>query len=103
MTAEISFDTVNDEEDRNHIEGCYRLDSGNWRIFYLSHYRHGKRWDGPTDIDNNVTWPSGMSGIQAFIPKSTMVNNDTAKEILSEVFCIDEWAEVRGPDSLQMK
>jgi hypothetical protein len=40
MKAEITFDLVMDE-DMGFVEGCYRLDGGEWKVFIIAHTRNG--------------------------------------------------------------
>ena len=97
--GEISFDIIIDsEKDRDVLEGCYKIGENGWRIFYFT------RWwqDEPSDIVDAV-WGSGVSGVNVKHPKGQVLNKNVVKEKLSKLFDIDEWIEVKGPDSLALK
>jgi hypothetical protein len=97
MNAEISFDTMVPDTGSEHVEGCYRLGSSDWRVFYATQAYQGSPRIFP------ATWQSGASGIQIHHPKNEILNKASVKSALAEMLNVSEWIEVRGPDSLQMK
>ena len=103
MKGEVSFDLVIGDEEQNHIEGCFRLDEGDWRVFYFTNRLHGEWWQGAPDVRKDVTWPSGVTGVDVVYPKDKILNKLTVIRILSDILGIEDWSEVRGPDSLQLK
>jgi hypothetical protein len=96
---EISFDTVNPEdEDAGTIEGCYRLPGRFWEVFVFI-----KEDDVPELHHRLVTWPSGIAGVQFDVPTGAILNNDHVKRSMADAFGADSWAVVHGPDSLLLK
>ena len=99
MLGEISLDIlIEDDRDRDVMEGCYRIEQGEWHIFYFT------RWwrEGPKVILDAV-WRSGVSGVNVNHPKDQALNKIVVKERLSEILKGVDWVEVKGPDSLQLK
>lgn len=99
MKAEITFDLVM-SEDMGFIEGCYRLDGSAWNVFIIAHSRRGSCEPG---VWKNLTWKSGVKGLNAVIPVSTNINKSAVLELLSEALDVAEWCEVRGPDSIMLR
>jgi hypothetical protein len=109
MLGEITFDTVVPEEGFANVEGCYRVNGGNWYVYYLTNWRHAALWrhatlrTGLPMIERNAIFQSGISGVSGAVPESWILNKKTIKEILAEAVGVDGWIEVCGPDSLLLK
>ena len=103
--GEVTFDVLdNDEDDNDSLEGCYRLGSGDWKIFYFSHRKNGELWRAEPYVRSDVTWPSGIKGIDVVYPTDRPLNKRTVKKLLSDILEKDvEWVEIHGPDSLYLK
>lgn len=99
MKAEITFDLIM-EENMSFVEGCYRLEGGHWQVFMLRKSRRGIEEVG---IKRNLTWASGVTGINIIVPDDTKLNKSTVLRLLADVLGITEWSEVRGPDSMQLR
>jgi hypothetical protein len=97
MKAEISFETIVSDTGSRHIEGCYRLEGSDWRVFYATQVYHG----GPRVFP--ATWQSGIIGVQIHHPMDQVLNKQSVKDALATALTVSKWLEVRGPDSLQMK
>lgn len=98
MKAEITFDLVM-EEDMSFVEGCYKLDGGTWQVFTFP--SPGRR--DTLEVRTNLTWASGVTGLNAFVPKHVKLNKTTVLEVLSDALGVTEWVEVRGPDSMVLR
>jgi hypothetical protein len=97
MHAEISYDLVMTDE-MSFVEGTYRLPERDWQVFIF----------GPDESftePNVVTakWPSGVTGVFVKWPPSKRLNKDAVLAILSAELSVDDWSEVRGPDSMQLR
>jgi hypothetical protein len=46
VLGEITFDIVVPEEGGPNVEGCYRIDSGNWEVYYFTNWYNGASWIG---------------------------------------------------------
>jgi hypothetical protein len=103
MRGEVTFDTIDDGSERDHVEGCYRLPAAEWMIFYFTHRINGERWTGSPIIRKEVTFQSGAKGMDAVMPISTRLDNGNILRLLGEILGVEEWVIVRGPDSLQLK
>jgi hypothetical protein len=103
MLGEISFDTVVPEAGLENIEGCYRLEDGGWRVFYLTHRRAGRRECREPDILPEARFSSGILGIDAAYPSEVILNKSAVKALLSAILGGVAWTEVCGPDSLTLK
>lgn len=98
MIGEISFDTIHDEEENDSIfEGAFRLPNEGWRVFFFQKYT-----DNPGIFRDHV-FSSGIEGIKVNYPDDEILNKKIVKGILSDVLGVDEWREVKGPDSLLLK
>ncbi len=103
VLGEITFDIIVPEDGVTHVEGCYRLNSGNWLVYYLTNYhRHGSSIDTPI-INRKAVFSSGIAGVSGFFPADWLLNKKTIGEILAEAVGVDGWVEVTGPDSLALK
>lgn len=103
MNGQISFDTVLPESGQDHLEGCYKLDGDNWKVFYLTHRKNGAWWTGTPIVVPDAVWKSSVKGIDAVYPMEVILNKSTAMELLSGILGGVQWTEIKGPDSLQMK
>ena len=103
MNGEITFDTQVDELGQDHIEGCYRIGGEDWKVFYFTHWFNGDLWSGDPVIKKDAVWQSGITGVNAVLPKEQRLNKTTVLDTLSELLGVQGWSEVRGPDSLQLK
>jgi hypothetical protein len=97
MKAEITFDLVM-TEDMPFVEGCYRLDGGEWQVFTFTHST-GER----VKVKTKVVWRSGVTGLNAFLPEDSKINKSVVLDVLSETLGVTEWIEVRGPDSIKLR
>jgi hypothetical protein len=98
MKGEISFDTNVDDNGQENIEGCYRICEEEWQVFYFTQW-----WDGYPRIVKNAVSESGIGGVDVWFPKTQILNKSAVIKVLSDILGVDEWSEVRGPDSLQLK
>jgi hypothetical protein len=103
VPGEITFDTVLPEEGAQHVEGCYRLDGEDWKVYYLTNWHNGSLWAGAPLIRNKAVFQSGISGVCGVVPDGTVLNKKTVMGILALAVDIDEWCEVSGPNSLILK
>jgi hypothetical protein len=99
MKAEISFDLIMDE-DMGFVEGCYRLAGGEWEVFIIAHTGIGS---SEPEVRNNLRWPSGVRGLNAFVPLTTKLNKSAVLHLLSDTLSVTEWSEVQGPDSIILR
>jgi hypothetical protein len=98
MKAEISYDLIM-EEDMSFVEGCYRLEGGEWEVFTITHSRNGR----PPGVWKNLTWASGVKGMNAVVLETTKLNKLSVLNVLSDALGVSEWLEVHGPDSIVLR
>lgn len=99
INADISFDTIQgDEEDGACFEGCYRVNSTEWKVFCFVR-REGVQPEVMTD----ATFSSGIKGIQVWHPPYRALNRRVVKKIMADILGVREWVETIGPDSLALK
>ena len=103
MQGLISFDTEVSESGHDDIEGCYKLPMGEWRVFYFTHHRGGKMWNEDPNINRNAVFSSGIRGVDAVFPTSTVLNKTSVIQLLSDILGDVTLVETRGPDSLVLK
>ncbi len=103
VTAEISFDTDVSESGQNHVEGSYRIFRRPWQVFYFTSCWQGRVWKGPSLINANCVWQSGITGVQVVCENTLIINKAFVRKTLSEVLGVNRWSEVLGPDSLELK
>ena len=96
MTGEISFDLVM-EENMSFVEGSFRLDRGAWQVFVFSRYQVARA----SVIVSK--WESGVSGVVVRFPQSEKLNKPVVEQVLSDWLGVNEWHEVRGPDSMELR
>lgn len=96
MRAEISYDLVMDE-DMNFVEGTFRLPGGEWQVVVVS-----KR-PVPSLETNLTTWDSGVTGLVVTFPLDWKLDRAAVETLLSQVFGVGGWDEVRGPDSIWLR
>jgi hypothetical protein len=99
MKAEITFDLVM-EDNMPFVEGCYRLERADWEVFIIAHSRAGSSEPG---VWKNLTWQSGVKGLNAVVPATTRLNKSVVLEVLSDALGVTEWSEIRGPDSIVLR
>lgn len=83
-------------EDMEWIEGCYRLEGGPWQVVIAVR----KEEVLTVEIRNGLTWASGVTGMNIFLPETACLNATVLLELMSDVL---EWVEVRGPDSIVLR
>jgi hypothetical protein len=103
VPGEITFDTVLPEEGARHVEGCFRIDGEDWKVYYLTNWRNGSLWAGAPLIRSNAVFQSGISGVCGVVPDGTVLNKKTVMKILALAVGIEAWREVSGPNSLILK
>jgi hypothetical protein len=97
MHAEISYDLVM-TDDMSFVEGTYRLPDRDWQVFIFGPDESVAEPDAVTG-----KWPSGVTGIFVKWPPSKRLNKDAVLAVLSARLGVEEWSEVRGPDSMQLR
>jgi hypothetical protein len=98
MKAEVTWDLIMDE-DMSFVEGCYRLEGGDWQVFIFA----SSEGNGKIEVRNGLSWASGVTGLNAFVPANVTLNKASVLAILSETLGVTEWSEVRGPDSIVLR
>ena len=101
--GEITFDIVVPEEGLPHVEGCYRINRGNWQVYYLTNRHNGVSWTGAPIVRSKAVFQSGISGVSGVVPIDCTLNKKTVKKILAQAAGVNGWIEVSGPDSLLLK
>lgn len=96
MKGEISYDLIMDDN-MPFVEGTYRLPNNQWQVFIFSkdpiqqrEVKHGK-------------WDSGVTGVFIRVPCSTRLSKHVVEQVMAEVIGVDEWEEVNGPDSMNLR
>jgi hypothetical protein len=84
------------EEDMSFVGGCYRLEGGLWQVFIFA----PPAGRPATEFRTNLVWASGVTGLNVFVPRNVKLNKSTVLKVLSDALGVDEWTEVRGPDSM---
>ena len=79
------------------VEGSFRLPDREWQVVIFSRYPVSSPQIEPT------TWASGATGVLVRFPTNVPLNKAAVERLLAEQFGVDEWIEVRGPDSMQMR
>jgi len=96
MAGAISFDLVM-EADMQFVEGTFRLDDGAWQVFIASK----SAISGP-ELKRSQ-WPSGVGGLTISVPNTHVLNKKYIEAVLGTWSGVDEWHEVKGPDSMQLR
>jgi hypothetical protein len=94
--GEISFDLFM-EDDMSFVEGTYRLRQGEWRVFSFS------RYEGKRVSSENQQWESGVGGWRIKTPQELKLNRESVMKILGDLLYVEQWLEVRGPDSMKLR
>jgi hypothetical protein len=97
VLAEISFD-LKMEENMSFVEGTFRLSAQEWQVFIFT-----RRPIAHPVVNAHAKWDSGVTGVQVQFPRSERLNKDSVLEILAATLGVNEWREVRGPDSIQLR
>ena len=96
MRAEISYDLVMDD-DMQFVEGTYRLPGADWQVFIFS----SREMNEPEVM--HQFWESGVTGVFVRFPRCERLNRTAVERVLSNALGVSEWAQVRGPDSMQLR
>lgn len=94
--GEISYDLIM-KDDMLFVEGTYRLESDEWRVFICSKQRVA----APSWCLG--TWESGVSGITFRVPLAMPLNMATVEGLMSQALGSVEWRRVAGPDSIRLR
>jgi hypothetical protein len=54
-------------------------------------------------MKQNLTWRSGVTGLNAILPTDAKIDRSVVLSALSDTLGVTEWSEVRGPDSMQLR
>ena len=84
-------------EDMRAVEGSYRLPGQFWQIFLFSNE------DVPELRHELGAWRSGITGVEFEVPGRIGINQDLIVRAMSDVFGVESWSIVPGPDSLVLK
>ena len=55
------------------------------------------------EIRNGLTWASGVTGMNIFLPETACLNATVLLELMPDVLGMLEWVEVRGPDAIVLR
>ena len=97
MTAEISFD-LDMHDAMPFVEGTFRLPGGDWQVFTI-----GPDATVAVPQVTKGTWASGVRGLSVRWPDPMRLHRDSVLDLLSAELGVDEWTEVRGPDSIMIR
>ncbi|WP_152569488.1 MULTISPECIES: hypothetical protein [Sphingomonas] len=86
-------------DDMAFAEGCYRLADGEWQVI-TAYKANGFHTLG---VRNGVRWASGVTGMNIVMPDESKINAPTLLEIMSATLGVDDWCEVKGPDSMHLR
>jgi hypothetical protein len=103
VLGEMTFDIVVPEEGVANVEGCYRVDGGNWQVYCFTKSDNGASRTGAPIIRSKAIFQSGITGVSGVVPAEWTLNKMTIRKILAEAVGVDGWIEVSGPDSLILK
>jgi hypothetical protein len=99
MKGEISYDLVMCE-DMAFVEGSFRVGGGDWQVFIFTK-------DVVTPVEEPkarlCTWFSGVTGVHFRVPIDVSLNKRFVEDTMSKETAVDEWTEVRGPDSIHLR
>jgi hypothetical protein len=98
--GEVTFDIVVPEDGVTFVEGCYRINGGNWEVYF---FRKENRWSGAPRIRRNAVFSSGITGLDGVVPDNWVLNKRTVMGMLAVALGVEEWTEVVGLDSLILK
>jgi hypothetical protein len=98
--GEITFDVVVREEGARIVEGCYRIDGEDWKVFLLA--KESDAFGSPC-IKSDAVFESGISGIYGVVAADLVLNKQAVLRILTELVGVDTWTEVKGPNSLVLR
>jgi hypothetical protein len=103
--GEVTFDIVVPEKGVSIVEGCYRIDGGNWEVYFFAQQCWSMSMFGRSEphIWPNRVFSSGVLGIAGIVSDNWVLNNHTVMGILAVTSGVEEWIEVIGPDSLILK
>lgn len=96
MRAEISYDLVM-EDDMDFVEGTFRLPRGKWQVVIVSKGAVASPEVKPT------TWGGSMTGLIVTFPASLKLSRAAVEDVLGRSLGVNQWEEVRGPDSMQLR
>ncbi len=103
--GEITFDIVVPEEGVIVVEGCYRIDGGNWHVYIFAKQGFSMSAFGRSEphIRRNAVFSSDITGVSGIVPDNWVLNKKTVMGMLAMALGVDEWTEVCGLDSLILK
>ena len=99
VKGEVTFDLVMEDE-MSFVEGCCRLEDDIWCVFMFRKSRNGIEEVG---VRKNLVWDSGVTGLNIIVSDDTTLNKSTVLRALAGALDVTEWAEVRGPDSMNLR
>jgi hypothetical protein len=103
--GEITFDIAVPEDGVTIVEGCYRIDGGNWEVYIFAKQGSPINIFGRSEphISPDAVFSSGISGVGGVVPNSWVLNKKTVMGMLAVAVGVEEWTEVDGLDSLILK
>jgi hypothetical protein len=97
--GEISYDLVMDD-DMEWIEGTFRIPGLDWQVMI---FLPDDDLDDEPVIDTNAHWESGVGGVLVRWPRWRPLNKTIVQQLLSSLYGVSHWVEVRGPDSMILR
>jgi hypothetical protein len=103
--GEITFDIVVPENGETVVEGCYRINGGNWHVYIFAKQDWSKSAWGQSSphIRREDVFCSGILGVSGIVPANWVLNKKTVMGILAVAEGVEDWTEVRGSDSLILR
>ncbi len=93
----ISHDLVM-EKQMAFDEGSFRVGDGPWRVYIFQRDKVESM-----QIDTNARWKNGVTGIVVTMPEQALLTREVIKSTLAKAAGVEQWVEVRGPDSMQLR
>lgn len=100
--AEISFDTVLDE-DNDYLEGSYRLPGGFWQVVAFKKEDVPEICSKPGRWERATKWEETATGLLVSLPRNCTANREFILKAMAQVTGIAVWVEVCGPDSMHLR
>lgn len=102
QAPEVSFDIVM-EEDMRDVEGTFRLPGEFWRVMVFRKWSVSVLQWTQRIWPNTNPWRDSIDGLDFHVPESDTLDRAYVLRALSQALNVEEWTEVRGPDSIVLR
>jgi hypothetical protein len=66
-------------------------------------FRHSRGGVENVGVKQNMIWKSGVGGLYIILPDNVKIDKSVIPQEMTKALGVNEWAEIRGPDTMFLR